>query len=57
MSVYLAWMRERKLDGWCAYEIEADSYEEAEAKAVIRFAGTDGFTTLEVDKEPTWQSR
>lgn len=51
--IFVAWIREhRPVEGWVAYEVTANSYDEAVEKARQRFIGTKGFYTLDVEREP-----
>lgn len=51
--IFVCWIREsRPVEGWVAYEIAANSYDEAVEKARERFRGTQNAWTLEVDREP-----
>lgn len=48
--IWIAWIREAR--GWAAFEILANSYEEAVTLAHQRFVGTQGWRSLQVEREP-----
>jgi hypothetical protein len=51
--IWICWIRERSpVEGLVSHEITADNYEQACERAYHRFVGTQGFWTLQVEREP-----